>query len=50
MNVLIRASKTNYYQVYFNENKKKLEKIWDGVKGIVYSNKKSKHSINNLLL
>ena len=48
LNELTRLSKANHYRSYFEENKNKIIKIWDGTREIIHISKKSSQSIKNL--
>ena len=36
---LVRKSKTNYFKQYFEENKKNLKSVWNGIKSIINTSK-----------
>ena len=42
INILTRNSKANHYQKSFQDHKKNLHKIWEGVKMIININKTTK--------
>ena len=42
---ITRQSKANYYCEFFEENKKKLNKVWQGIKEIININKKTPQNI-----
>ena len=46
INKLCRISKSQHFKHYFNENKKNLQKTWDGVKQILNSKNNSKKQVN----
>ena len=39
---LVRASKKNYYQSFFEQNKTNIKNMWDGVKELISLSKKQK--------
>ena len=45
---LTRLSKANYYCKYFEVNKKKLTKVWQGIKEIININKKASQKLQNI--
>lgn len=45
---LTRRSKANYYCQFFEDNKKKLNKVWQGIKEIININKKVSQNIQNI--
>ena len=45
---IARLSKTNYYCKYFEDNKKKLTKVWQRIKVIININKKTSQKIQNI--
>jgi hypothetical protein len=47
---LIRVSKKNHYQAYFETNKTNIKNTWDGIKEIISLNKKQKVMPNKLTL
>ena len=46
---LLRLSKIQYYNTYFQEHKKNAKRTWDGIKAIININKKSKTYPSKLL-
>jgi hypothetical protein len=46
---LLRLSKIQYYNTYFQEHKKNAKRTWDGIKAIININKKSKTCPSKLL-
>ena len=49
LNKITKLSKANYYSEFFKENKKKLHKVWEGIKEIINIKKHSPkiQNINN---
>ena len=43
---LIRRSKKDYYNNFFEEHKSNVKKTWEGIRNIVNISKKSRHSPN----
>ena len=48
INILKRNSKANYYQNFFHDHKRNLQKTWEGVKMIININKSTKKEVNCL--
>ena len=48
LNKITRHSKANHYRHFFEENKNKAIKIWNGIREIIQISKKSNQSIKNL--
>ena len=48
INTLIKRSKGNHYKNFFQDNKNKVLKVWQGIKEIIHINKKSNQTIKNI--
>ena len=45
LNKITKLSKANYYSEFFKENKKKLHKVWEGIKEIINRKLITNHKI-----
>ena len=48
LNKIARLSKANYYKTFSEDNKNKLNKVWEGIKEIININKKNTQKIRNI--
>ena len=48
LNKIARLSKANHYKTFFEDNKNKLNKVWEGIKEIININKKTTQRIRNI--
>ena len=48
LNKIIKLSKANYYYQFFEENKRKINKVWKGIKEIIDISKKNTKKIQNI--
>ena len=48
LNKIARLSKANHHKTFFENNKNKLNKIWEGIKEIININKKDTQKIRNI--
>ena len=48
LNKITRISKANHYKKFFEVNKNKLSKVWQGIKEIININKKSTQQNTNI--
>ena len=48
LNKIARLSKANHYKTIFEDNKNKLNKVWEGIKEIININKKNTQQIRNI--
>ena len=48
LNKIARLSKANHYKTFFEDNKNKLNKVWEGIKEIININKKNTQQIRNI--
>ena len=48
LNNIARLSKENHYKTIFEDNKNKLNKVWEGIKEIININKKNTQQITNI--
>ena len=48
LNKITKLSKANYYYQFFEENKRKLNKVWQGIKEIIDVSKKNTQKIQNM--
>ena len=48
LNKIARLSKANHYKTFSEDNKNKLNKVWEGIKEIININKKDTRQIRNI--
>ena len=48
LNKITKLSKSNYYYEFFEENKRKLNKVWQGIKEMIDISKKNSQKIQNI--